>query len=364
MAFPDAPPILETPRLVLRALRDEDASALYAIHSDPVTMRYWATPPWSSPDQAQAMLARARDGFAAGDALRFAVIERDGDALVGTCTLFGIDATHRRAEVGYVLARERWGRGVMREALTALLDYAFGPLGLHRVEADVDPRNVASVGLLERLGFAREGLLRERWRVSGEVSDSVFLGLLEPAWRRSRAAAVPSEAAAAWPDDWRTFHLQGLECLVRSGRATPALFAEAWNDDPARLPHLLPPKEKEEPWLPYVASRMLAGVGAELLLRGLYLKRGIAPGGEAFDDLLADRNLVRLGAPKRYAPIGAARAWRDDAARTALGWAGGGSADKYAAGLALRSLHFELLDGADAAHRDAVARVFGRGDAE
>ena len=186
MSFPAVHPVLEAPRLRLRPHEAGDAAALFSILSDPPTMRYWATPPWTSIEQAHAMVARSAAGFAAGDALRFAVVERDGGALVGTCTLFGIDTTHRRAETGYILARERWGRGLMHEAMGALLDYGFGPLGLHRVEADVDPRNTASLGLLERLGFAREGMLRERWRVNGEVCDSVFLGLLAPDWRAAR----------------------------------------------------------------------------------------------------------------------------------------------------------------------------------
>ena len=66
----------------------------------------------------------------------------------------------------------------MREAASAVIDHAFGTLRLNRLEADIDPRNVASAGLLERLGFAREGLLRERWIVGDEVSDSALYGLL------------------------------------------------------------------------------------------------------------------------------------------------------------------------------------------
>lgn len=77
----------------------------------------------------------------------------------------------------------------MREALTALFDFSFGGLNLHRIEADVDPRNGASLALLERLGFAREGYLRERWLIGGGIRDTVLLGLLHHEWkaRRSRA---------------------------------------------------------------------------------------------------------------------------------------------------------------------------------
>jgi RimJ/RimL family protein N-acetyltransferase len=71
----------------------------------------------------------------------------------------------------------------MREAIAALLDLAFGRLGLNRIEADVDPRNERSLAVLERLGFRREGLLRERHIVAGEIQDSVMLGLLARQWR-------------------------------------------------------------------------------------------------------------------------------------------------------------------------------------
>ena len=195
MAFPTTHPELATERLLLRAHHDGDIDSLYALFTDTATMRYWGAPPWTEPAQADAMLARGAAAFSAREAIRFALVPREGGAMLGSCTLFGHDAQNRRAEMGYILAREAWGKGLMTEALTALLDWGFGPLGLHRVEADVDPRNVPSVAILERLGFVREGFLRERWRVAGEVSDSLFLGLLVPEWAARRAAASPAGPA-------------------------------------------------------------------------------------------------------------------------------------------------------------------------
>ncbi|MEQ1832836.1 MAG: GNAT family protein, partial [Candidatus Eisenbacteria bacterium] len=86
--------------------------------------------------------------------------------------------------------RRHWGQGSLHEALTAVVGDAFGPLGLRRLEADIDPRNMASVRALERLGFAREGLLRERWVVADEISDSVLMGLLAREWRERTAPAA------------------------------------------------------------------------------------------------------------------------------------------------------------------------------
>lgn len=177
---------LRTPRLRLRPLRDTDAPALFAICADPQTMRYWSTPAWSTPDIAEALIARDREAMAAGESLRLG-LERLGDGgsagpLIGHCSLFNLHPSSRRAETGYLLARTHWGRGLMHEALVALLSHGFGPLALHRIEADIDPRNLASARSLERLGFVREGLLRERWLVGDEVSDSALYGLLAREW--------------------------------------------------------------------------------------------------------------------------------------------------------------------------------------
>jgi [ribosomal protein S5]-alanine N-acetyltransferase len=79
------------------------------------------------------------------------------------------------------------GKGLMQEALPSVLDYAFDVLDMHRIAADVDPRNAASSRLLERLGFRHEGRLRERWFVNGEVCDSEYHGLLRHEWLARRS---------------------------------------------------------------------------------------------------------------------------------------------------------------------------------
>jgi ribosomal-protein-alanine N-acetyltransferase len=173
---------LRTDRLLLRSLRDGDAPALLAIFSDAETMRYWSAPPWTSIDQAHAMIARDRPAMAAGEHLRLGIERHEDGALIGLCTLFNLSTTCRRAEVGYVLARPAWGRGHMNEALRALLHHGFTAMNLNRVEADIDPRNHGSAASLERLGFTREGHLRERWIVGDEVSDSWLYGLLRREW--------------------------------------------------------------------------------------------------------------------------------------------------------------------------------------
>ena len=174
---------LPTERLRLRPLGHADAAALFAIFSDPRVMRYWSTPPWSGSEQARTFVEHDIEAMRAGDYLRLG-LERRGDLqLIGQCTLFDPKRSSRRAELGYALDARAWGHGYMHEALCALLDHGFAEMKLNRVEADIDPRNAASARSLERLGFVREGLLRERWIVEGAVSDSALYGLLARDWR-------------------------------------------------------------------------------------------------------------------------------------------------------------------------------------
>lgn len=176
--------LIHTARLLLRPLQPGDAPALTAIFSDPEVMRHWSTPAWTDDSPAHAMIELDLASGADADWLRLALVRPDEGELIGTCTLFGHQRSSRRAEMGYALARRAWHQGLMHEALCALLDHGFEAWNLNRVEADIDPLNRASARTLERLGFVREGLARERWIVAGTVSDSALYGLLRRDWMR------------------------------------------------------------------------------------------------------------------------------------------------------------------------------------
>lgn len=183
---PDRLPTLPAPRLQLRWIEASDLEGLYAVFSDPEVMRYWSHTAWPHRDEAEIYLEAIHRGFERGDLFQWGIALRGDDQLIGTTTLYAIDHGQGRAELGFALAREHWGRRYALEALTVLLDHAFGPMGLRRIEADVDPRNQGSLRTLEALGFRREGYLRQRWHVAGELQDSVLMGLLAS----DRAAAV------------------------------------------------------------------------------------------------------------------------------------------------------------------------------
>ncbi|WP_348699420.1 GNAT family N-acetyltransferase [Duganella fentianensis] len=173
---------LDTTRLTLRFLDDNDTAAIYALFSDPAAVRYWSCPAWQEMAQAHDYIAQTLQHYADGSALRWALVNGE-QAVVGVVTLYHFDRQNARCDVGYMLARPYWGQRYMQEALKAVLDYGFGTLRLHRIEADIHPDNAASVRLLQGLHFRLEGHLRERWFVDGEISDSLILGLLARDWR-------------------------------------------------------------------------------------------------------------------------------------------------------------------------------------
>lgn len=173
-------PTIETKRLLMRPLSDGDVPALFTIFSDPEVTRYWSRPPMESLDEA-ALLVREIDAlWRSRTLLQWGVTLRGQGEVIGTCTLARWDRRHRRAELGYALARAHQGHGTMAEALPAVVRFGFTRMELHRIGADTDPRNAPSIRTLERLGFVREGLQRESWYHRGEWADGALYGLLAP----------------------------------------------------------------------------------------------------------------------------------------------------------------------------------------
>jgi ribosomal-protein-alanine N-acetyltransferase len=178
-------PTLHTARLLLRPFNDADANALFALHSSGYVLRYWDAPPWSERERAERFIAACREMAAEGSGARLAIERVSDGAFIGWCGLARWDPDYRSASMGYCLDDAAWGRGYATEAARALLQWAFDTLDLNRVQAETDTRNAASARVLEKLGFVREGTLREDCIVNGEVSDSWVYGLIRREWRPS-----------------------------------------------------------------------------------------------------------------------------------------------------------------------------------
>jgi RimJ/RimL family protein N-acetyltransferase len=169
---------LDTPDLHLRRVRLSDAEGLFRMLSDAESMKYWSSPPVADVSDALKVLHEDVESDARGNSICWAVTPKGQDEMIGKCILFQFSPANHRAEIGFILNRDYWRQGLMLQALQAVIHFAFNSLNLHRIEADVDPNNAGSLGILEKLGFEREGLFRDRWRLNDGWVDSVMLGLL------------------------------------------------------------------------------------------------------------------------------------------------------------------------------------------
>jgi [ribosomal protein S5]-alanine N-acetyltransferase len=184
-------------RGVYRPLRKDDAEALFVAHADPAVHYYWASPAHASLQESRAYTARTLEMTPYNWALT-----QDGGEALGRISMF----VQRQgvAEVGLILRAAAQGQGLAGEALRFVADYAFGELKVHRLWADVDPDNAASLALFERNGFVREGLLRHNWRTHLGLRDSVVLARIgnmpgcEPflIWNERRFAMAAEQPAA------------------------------------------------------------------------------------------------------------------------------------------------------------------------
>lgn len=175
-------PTLETERLRLRPFNDADADGLFALQSDAYVLRYWDSPPWTDQSSVARFLAGNQRMAEDGSGARVAIERTADQAFLGWCTFNSWNPDFRSASLGFCLNQASWGHGYATEAARALLDWAFKTLDLNRVQAEVDTRNAASARVLEKLGFLREGTLREDCIVNGDISDSWIYGLLRRDW--------------------------------------------------------------------------------------------------------------------------------------------------------------------------------------
>lgn len=179
-------PVLETERFLLRAATSDDVADIFRIMSDLRVTRYFGALPMASPAEAEQRVQMIQTAFQEHTGVRWAISNRANGQLIGTGGFWRLIKSHFRAEVGYELAPEWWGQGVMTEALGAMLGFGFTRMGLHSVEAQIHPDNNGSRRVLEKLGFVQEGYFHENFYdpVEAQFTDTAAFSLLSAAWMR------------------------------------------------------------------------------------------------------------------------------------------------------------------------------------
>jgi ribosomal-protein-alanine N-acetyltransferase len=180
----DSFPTLRTPRLTLREITLADADAIFRIRGDFAVTRLNIGAAYASRDEAEELIEVMARAYMERSEIRWGITLREAEHdVIGMCGFNTWHQIDRRGAVGFDLAQAYWRRGIMRETLTAILRFGFEEMSLNRVEADASAENMASLGLLESVGFRREGVQREQYWDDGAFQSLELFGLLRAEWR-------------------------------------------------------------------------------------------------------------------------------------------------------------------------------------
>lgn len=180
-------PVLTTERLVLRSFIPKDAQALLNMRTNDRVMKYLGRDKMKNIAEANTFIQKVRKDANENKTIEWAITLKAEDKLIGKLGFWRIVTQHRRAEIGYNLMPEYFGKGIMSEAVSAVLKYGFQVMKLHSVEANLDPDNLKSVQLLNRNGFVKEGHFKESYFYNGIFSDTGSYGLLHSEWKKSNS---------------------------------------------------------------------------------------------------------------------------------------------------------------------------------
>ncbi|MEM9953133.1 MAG: GNAT family N-acetyltransferase [Chloroflexota bacterium] len=170
--FPD----LETDRLVLRQITDQDADAIFALYSDPAVLQFLSIPPVKTIDEARDTISFFHDLFQQKEAIQWGI--RADDVLIGICDAHTFDYDNRKMDIGFTLLPSVWGRGYATEATLAIIKWSFEAFDLHRIQADCTDGNIGSERVLLKCGFTLEGIWRESEIEYGRFVNIKQFGLL------------------------------------------------------------------------------------------------------------------------------------------------------------------------------------------
>jgi ribosomal-protein-alanine N-acetyltransferase len=179
-------PSLTTNRLFLRQIQRRDGEALFSTFSDEEAMQFYGHEPHHSLEDTRALIEQIHLRYERREAIRWGITLKGEETVIGSCGFHHFGPGYHHAETGYELHRAYWRKGIMFEAMSAILTYGFTELELHRIEAIIDIANEQSKGLLLKLGFTYEGNLRQRYFFRDQFEDEHFFGLLKHEWNGTK----------------------------------------------------------------------------------------------------------------------------------------------------------------------------------
>lgn len=176
-------PILETNRLILKEIKPEHVNEIYQIFSNENVTRYYGMSPFTEESQANQMIESFRSKFENKQGMRWGIVEKESNRLIGTIGLNNLMIPSKRTEIGYDLLPTYWGKGFISEAIKEVITYCFQTLELFRIGAVIFPENIASSKAIEKVGFQKEGLLRGYIFQDHHSHDVFVYSLIKPDWK-------------------------------------------------------------------------------------------------------------------------------------------------------------------------------------
>ena len=171
-------PNLSTERLSLRQINLNDKSEIFFLRSNIQVMKYFDRPMAQTIDDSVAFIKNLNHDLINNEGITWAITLKSIPKLIGTIGFWRIIKDHFRAEIGFMLHPDFMRKGIMTEALTEVVKYGFTKMKLHSIEANVNPQNSASIKLLERNKFRKEGYFKENYYFNGKFLDSAIYSLL------------------------------------------------------------------------------------------------------------------------------------------------------------------------------------------
>ncbi|WP_054027749.1 GNAT family N-acetyltransferase [Bacillus sp. FJAT-28004] len=172
-------PILRTERVTLRKVEDKDRDDIFELYSNEAVVKYMPFTPFITAEEAINEMDWYHEIFKAQSGLRWMIEHNESKKVIGTCGFLNYEKIHNRVEIGYDLTPRYWGKGIMTEVVKCIMHFGFLTMKVNKIEAKVEPENEASVQLMNKLGFHKEGVLRQHEFEKGRYIDLAIFAKLK-----------------------------------------------------------------------------------------------------------------------------------------------------------------------------------------